>query len=93
MMTGTASTLPPALTAIERRLTTIWEDVVDRAAVAGTSDSFVVRDPRIARRLCEQIRIAFNVHISMKAVIEGEATRTFVARLIEHELNAGPLSN
>ena len=82
------------ITAIERRLASLWMNVLNVDAIArGTSFVALGGDWRAAKLAINEIGLAFNIRLAPDALLEHDATLRRVASVIEDELNAGPLNN
>lgn len=82
------------MTAIERRLASLWMKVL-HIDIPRRDSSFVSLggDMRAANLAVDEIGLAFNIRVPQSVLLENGATLSRVASVVEDELDAGPLSN
>jgi len=82
------------ITALERRLASIWRDVLNRPVVAPLDTlSRLNATPAQASAIAAEIRRVFNVSIASTTLCADGATLRRISEFIEDDLNCGPLSN
>lgn len=82
------------MTTTGHRLAVLWQQVLGFDGVeSGTGFLAASGDAVAAHELAGRIRLTFNVTVSPAFLIREDTTFGVVVRLVEDELDAGPLSN